>query len=175
MLPLEMIIKIGVYALMAVCVAGALLSVLFRNLFHAALALTGALLGIAGIYLALHADFLAMIQILIYVGAIMTLVVFAIMLTENFCDKNLRAHSRQCWSALGGGVLLLTFLVRMIQETPWPVHGQTALSAASPAVTVMVLGKELLGTYVFPFEIISIVLIAALVGAIVVARKDIPS
>jgi len=170
--PLEIIIKIGIYALMAVCLLGALMSVLFRNLFHAALALTGALLGIAGIYLALHADFLAMIQILIYVGAIMTLVVFAIMLTEKIDDKAVRAHSPQGWAALGGGVLLLTFLVRVIQTTPWPIQTHAALSAASPAVTVMVLGQELLGPYVFPFEIISVVLIAALVGAIVVARKD---
>lgn len=175
MLPLELIIKTGIYALMAVCVAGALLSVLFRNLFHAALALTGALLGIAGIYLALHADFLAMIQILIYVGAIMTLVVFAIMLTERFADKHIHAHNQQGTLALAGGVLLMTFLIRVIQTTPWPVQQQAAQHAASPAVTAMVLGKELLGTYVFPFEIISIVLIAALVGAIVVARKDINS
>jgi NADH:ubiquinone oxidoreductase subunit 6 (subunit J) len=172
MLPIEIIIKTGIYALMAVCLLGALMSVLFRNLFHAALALTGALLGIAGIYLALHADFLAMIQILIYVGAIMTLVVFATMLTEKIGDKAIRAHSPQGWTALGGGVLLLTFLVRVIQTTPWPIQTHAGLSAASPAVTVMVLGQELLGTYVFPFEIISIVLIAALVGAIVVARKD---
>lgn len=172
MLPLEIIIKTGIYALMAVCLLGALMSVLFRNLFHAALALTGALLGIAGIYLALHADFLAMIQILIYVGAIMTLVVFAIMLTEKIDDKAVRSHSPQGWTALGGGVLLLTFLVRVIQTTPWPIQNQASLSATSPVVTVMVLGQELLGTYVLPFEIISVILIAALVGAIVVARKD---
>ncbi|MBP9865900.1 MAG: NADH-quinone oxidoreductase subunit J [Candidatus Omnitrophica bacterium] len=170
MLPLEIIIKTGIYALMAVCLLGALLSVLFRNLFHAALALTGALLGIAGIYLALHADFLAMIQILIYVGAIMTLVVFAIMLTEKIGDKAIRSHSPQGWLALGGGVLLLTFLVKVIQTTPWPL-----LRTAAPMVSVMDLGKALLGTYVFPFEIISVVLIAALIGAIVVARKDLNS
>ncbi len=168
MLPLETIMKFGVYALMAVCLMGALLSVLFRNLFHAALALTGALLGIAGIYLALHADFLAMIQILIYVGAIMTLVVFAIMLTERFDDKAIHAHSTQGWAALAGGLLLVVFLVRMIHSTPWPVPSPLV----SPAVTVMALGQALLGVYVFPFEIISIVLIAALIGAIVVARKD---
>jgi len=175
MLPLEIIIKTGLYALMAVCIAGALLSVLFKNLFHAALALTGALLGIAGIYLALHADFLAMIQILIYVGAIMTLVVFAIMLTERWTDQSVPAHSPHGWFAAGGGVLLLTFLIRVIQTTPWPVEHQAALTAGSPAVTVMTLGKALLGPYVFPFEVISIVLIAALVGAIVVARKDLNS
>ena len=168
--PLEFIIKMGIYALMTVCVAGALLSVLFRNLFHAALALTGVLLGIAGIYLALHADFLAMIQVLIYVGAVMTLVIFAIMLTERFGDASLRQFNHQSWAALGGGILLLTFLVRMIQTTPWPVKNQAAL--ASPAVTVVQLGEALLGPYVFPFEIISVILIAALIGAIVVARKD---
>lgn len=172
MLPLAIIIQSGIYALMAVCLAGALLSILFRNLFHAALALTGTLLGIAGIYLALHADYLAMIQILIYVGAIMTLVVFAIMLTERLSDKAVRSHNTQGCVTLAGGILLVTFLVRVIQTTPWPVRNQAVLSATSPAVTVMDLGKALLGTYVFPFEIISVVLIAALVGAIVVARKD---
>lgn len=170
MAPLEWIMTVGIYALMAVCVAGALLSVLFRNLFHAALALSGALLGIAGIYLALHAEFLAMVQILIYVGAVMTLVIFAIMLTERFSDSSVRQYSNQGWLALGGGILFLTFLVRMILSTPWPLKTQTAL-AASPA-GLFELGQALLGKYVFPFEVISVILIAALIGSIVVARKD---
>jgi len=168
-MPLEPLIQFGIYALMGVCLLGALLSVLFKNLFHSALALTGALLGIAGVYLALHADFIAMIQILIYVGAIMTLIAFAIMLTEHFNSDRGKTHNAQGWAALGGGLLLLTIIVKMIQVTPWPI-----LKNSEP-VNTAALGMALLGKYVLPFEIISIVLIAAMVGAIVVARKDLKS
>ena len=170
-----MIIRSEIYGLMGICVIAELLSILFRNLFHAALALTGTLFGIAGIYLALHADFLAMIQILIYVGAIMTLVVFAIMLTERFSDQKIRSHNPQKGLTLCGGFLLIGLLTRVILTTPWPTQNQAALLPASRIVTVMDLGKALLGNYVFPFEIISIILIAALIGAIVVSRKDINS
>ncbi len=168
---INFIMKAGIYALMAVCVLGALLAVTLKNLFHAALALTGVLLGIAGIYIALHADFLAMAQVLIYVGAVMTLIIFAIMLTERFGDPSVAQNNRQTWAALGGGILLLTFLTRMIQSTPWPVKTPAVL-AATPAVTTLKIGEALLGQYVFPFEVISVILIAALLGAIVVARKD---
>ena len=168
---ITLIIKTGIYVLMAVCIAASIMAVTLKNLFHAALALTGVLLGIAGVYIALHADFLAMAQVLIYVGAVMTLIIFAIMLTERFGDPAVEQNNRQTWAALGGGILLLTFLVRMIRNTPWPLKTEAAIAAA-PAVSVMKIGEALLGPYVFPFEVISVILIAALLGAIVVARKD---
>jgi len=160
----------GVYITMFVCVVFAVLAVTASNLFRAALALTGVLLGIAALYITLHADFLGMVQILIYVGAVMTLVIFAIMLTERFGDASISQINSQSWLTWPGMVALFILLVRVMISTPWPVKSATLIKAS--AVSTAQLGEALLGTYVFPFEILSVVLIAALIGAIVVARKD---
>jgi len=162
--------QVGVYVTMFVCVVFAVLAVTAANLFRAALALTGVLLGIAGIYIALHAEFLAMVQVLIYVGAVMTLVIFAIMLTERLGDVSVPQTNSSAWLAWAGMIGLYLLLVRVMISTPWPVKTPALIKAS--AVSTAGLGEALLGPYVFPFEILSVVLIAALVGAIVVARKD---
>ncbi len=162
--------KAGVYGTMAVCVISALLAVTAKNLFRAALALTGVLLGIAGIYISLHAEFLAMTQVLIYVGAVMTLVIFAVMLTERFGDTSIRQMNSQGIGAWLGGLALFSLLTRVMLTTPWPIKAERLIQAS--AVSTEKLGEALLGPYVFPFEILSVVLIAALIGAIIVARKD---
>lgn len=165
---LILIVKIGLYVLIAFTAIAAIAAVTLPNLFHAALALAGALIGVAGIFLALQADFLAVVQILIYVGAVMTLVVFAIMMTENITDKSVKQKNNLSIPALATVIILLMPMLGLINRTPWPVRS----AQGSIHVTVMDLGKALMGNYVFPFEIISIVLIAVLIGAVIVARKD---
>lgn len=150
---------------MAVVLMGAVLCVTVKNLFHAALALTGALIGIAAVFISLHAEFLAAIQILIYVGAVMTLVVFTIMLTQRLSDKTIHQNNQQSFISLIGVVLFLAFLIPVLLKTPWPVHAPHTISLEG-------LAGALLGTYVFPFEVISVILIAALIGAIVIARSE---
>ncbi len=162
--------KFGIYAVMATVLVFALGVVTLRNLFHCALCLAAALIGTAGIYVALQAEFLAGVQILLYVGGVITLVVFAIMLTEHLAGKTLRQNNSQSLPALVGLAGFAALLIRLILKTPWPVTG-TALKATAP---VMELGRALMGTYVFPFEVISIVLIAALIGTVVIAKKDDP-
>ena len=164
-------VKISVYLLMALSLVAALGVVMMRSIFHAALCLAAALIGIAGIYLTLKADFLAVIQILIYVGAVMTLIIFAIMLTERFGDKTILQQNRLGLPAFFGTAVLATVLFKLIWKTHWtlqPLNWEAKVQSVD-------LGKALLGTYIFPFEVISVVLIAALIGAIVVARRDKPS
>lgn len=163
------IAQVGIYVVIAVSVLAALGAVMLPNIFHAALALMVTLVGIAGLFLALRADFLAVVQILLYVGAVMTLVIFSIMMTERIGDKSVRAKNNLSLPVFGGAVLMLTILVRFYLATPW------ADNVVKPAVTTLDLGKSLLGQYVFPFEVISVFLIAALIGAIIVAKKDTPS
>ena len=83
------------YAVAGITVLFALLSVTLKNIFHSALSLIVALLGVAAVYIYLDAEFLALLQVLIYVGAIMTLIIFGIMMTLKISDKSLRQHNRQ--------------------------------------------------------------------------------
>lgn len=167
---LEMAAKFGTYAVMTGVLIFALGLVTLRNLFHCALCLAAALIGIAAIYVVLQAEYLAGIQILLYVGAVVTLVIFAIMLTEHLAGKTIRQNNSQSPLTLLGLLGFVALLTVLIMETPWPVT-QAALKAK---VSVIGLGEALMGTYVFPFEVISIVLIAALIGTVVIAKKDDP-
>ena len=165
---LEMAAKFGTYAVMAVILIFALGVVTLRNLFHCALCLAAALIGTAVIYVVLQAEYLAAVQILLYVGGVITLIIFAIMLTEHISAKTVRQNNSQNPLAILGLLAFVTLLASLILKTPWPIT-QTALQAK---VSVMGLGKALMGTYVFPFEVISILLIAALIGTVVIAKKD---
>ncbi len=164
---LVVIAKAGVYLVMAVSVLAALSAVCLKNIFHAALGLMVALLGIAGLYLALQADFLAVIQILLYVGAVVTLIIFSIMMTEQLGQPAQVSKNKLGLPALAACGLLTAGLVYLALRTPWPVR-----AGGNAAVSTLDLGVALMGPYVFPFEVISVFLIAALVGAIVIAKKE---
>jgi NADH:ubiquinone oxidoreductase subunit 6 (subunit J) len=167
---LEIAVKFGSYAVMAVILFFALGVVTLRNLFHCALCLAAALIGTAVLYVILRAEYLAAIQILLYVGAVVTLVIFAIMLTEHLMGKTVRQNNSQSPLAIVGLLGFVALLSGVILKTPWPITS----AALKAKVSVMGLGEALMGTYVFPFEVISIVLIAALIGAVVIAKKDDP-
>lgn len=168
---LYLIAQIGVYVVMAISVFAAIGAVSLPNIFHAALALIVTLVGVAGLFISMKAEFLAVVQILLYVGAVMTLVIFSIMMTERMADKTIPQKNNLFVPALAGTALMLFILVAVLYWTPWPVKE----GAAQTTVTTANLGTALLTTYVFPFEVISVFLIAALIGAIIVAKKDNPS
>ncbi len=157
---------LSLYGILCGLLITAFLTVTTRNLFHSAIFLAFTLLGVSIIYFFLHAEFIAGVQILLYVGAIMTLVIFAIMLTSKIADPSVSQSNRQQFPVLVLIVLLGSFLISAVLKTPWKV-------AALPKMTNAVeLGKALMGEFVFPFELVSIVLLIALIGAVVVARSD---
>lgn len=162
------VVKCGLYVIMAVSLLAALAAVLLRNIFHAALAFMITLLGVAGIFIALRADFLAAVQVLIYVGAVVTLIIFSIMMTEGLNNKIARLQNRLSLPAFAVCMVLTGIMIELVQRTPWPKQN----SLHYVPVTAARLGESLMGAYVFPFEIISVFLIAALIGAVVVAKKD---
>ncbi len=164
--PLVLAAKAGVYAVMGVSILAALGAVLLRNIFHAALAFMVSLLGIAGLFLALQADFLAVVQVLLYVGAVVTLIIFSIMMTEQIGNTSTASSNRLMAPALVLCLVLAGGLAALVTKTPWP------FKQLNPAVSAADLGAGLMGTYVFPFEAISVFLIAALIGAIVIAKKE---
>ena len=163
---ISLITKFGIYVVFAFTLAAGILAVTIRNIFHAALGLAFTLIGVAGIYFILHAEFLAAVQILLYVGAILTLIIFAFMLTSRMGDESIPTSNRWRLPVLIGILFLLLFLVRLIGKTPW--HLKDSLTS----INAIELGTQLMGPYVLPFELISVVLVAALIGAIVISRND---
>lgn len=144
----------------------AFLTVLVRNIFHAALSLVGTFFGVAAIYLMLEAEFLAVVQVLIYVGAIAVLILFAVMLTRGMMKSDTISFNKQwAWAALATGILFLGMFILALQ-VPW-LHSGTAVYMD----TVPFLGQQLLTTYILPFEVVSVLLLAALVGAFIIARE----
>ena len=160
------IATVSLYAVLTGVLLTAIFTVTTRSLFHSAIFLAFTLLGVAVIYFFLHAEFLAGIQILLYVGAIMTLIIFAIMLTAKIGDPSVSQSNRQRFPALILLIILASFIVPAMIKTSWKP------TSAFQTTTAVQLGKALMGEFVFPFELISLVLLIALVGAIVIARSD---
>ncbi|MFW6042128.1 MAG: NADH-quinone oxidoreductase subunit J [Chloroflexota bacterium] len=151
-----------------------------RNLFHAALALMGSFLGVAGLYVLLEAGFLAAAQLLVYIGAISILIIFAIMMTRRLMQTTETPFNSQ-W-ALGGVTALVLFAVIVfviLQVWPWqpgvePFGAAPEVPDAVLQGSVVQLGRALVDVnqYVLPFEVTSVLLLAALIGAIVVAWPE---
>ena len=142
--------------------------VLSPNLIHAAVSLLFTLFGVAGLYVCLYADFIAAAQIIIYVGGILVLIIFGVMLTNNIADPKLSNKSQ---NQLVGGVFsfaLLIMLSNIVFNTNWYVKELITRES-----TVNDIGMMLLSTYLLPFEVVSILLLAALIGAAMLSRKKI--
>ncbi len=155
---------VGFCLLSAVAVIAAIVLVASRNVWHAVLALAVVSLAVAGLMLTVSAEFLAFVLVLVYVGAVVVLAVFAILLTGHFGRSALPSSNEL--TVLGGlTTLALTALVAGV------LLAQPGASASAKGqFTVRQLGELLLGPFVLPFELVSVLLLAALVGAIVIAR-----
>ena len=153
------------WSLASVTVGGALMIIVSRNLIHAVIFLILSLLGVAGLYLTLSADFIAVVQILIYVGAISVLMLFAIMLTPRVDRDNSETRLRYPAAIIMGMVLTATVFVAL--DTDWGEVRGAALGEQARLI-----GESLIREYVLPFEIGAVLLTAALVGAIALARED---
>lgn len=136
-----------------------------KNIIHAALALLGTFLGIAGLYITLSADFLAATQVLVYVGGTLTLILFAVMLTSRIEDMKVSNPRAGIAAAFGLVTVVLLVLGKVATQTPWPSESRPPMPSTAK------LGHAFLGEYLLPFEIGSVVLLAALVGAVVLARR----
>ena len=146
----------------------ALVVVASRNLFHSAIFLAFSFVGVAGVYLMLQAEFLAGIQILIYVGAIVTLIIFAIMVSRDLGDPNARSSNRQ-WgaSAITAGLILIVLVVVLLRAQ-WPM----AATVMPSGTLIADLGAAMVSSnYVLPFEVVSVLLLVALIGSVLIARE----
>ena len=149
-----------------VAVAAALAVVFISNIFRAALMLILCFLAVAGLYITLSADFLAAVQVLVYVGAIAVLIMLAIMMTRNF-QKGDPANKIELPAAIVAAVIL-GLLVWAVTAAPWKISTQAPLSP-----TTMPLATKLFSNngYILPVEIGAVLLLAAIIGAIVITRE----
>ncbi len=164
----EFVIQACFYSLAGLACVFAIGVVTLRNIFHCAISLAMTLFCIAGIYLFLNAEFLAAVQVLIYVGAIVTLFLFAIMLTAKIDDRSIRQTNKQVLASMAVSLAILSFFIFIIIGSPWkePVAG----GPFCPGIGEI--GKSLMSVYALPFETISLILLAALVGAIAIGKTD---
>jgi NADH-quinone oxidoreductase subunit J len=154
----------------AITVIGAVLAVTMRNLVHCVLALILFFLGIAGHYFLLRADFLAAVQILLYIGAVAVLMLFAIMLTRHVTGTEGPSElGGKWWAGMGTAVIIGGLL--------WWIIRRDALTSMLPAgeanSSVLEIGKVLIADWVVPFETLAVLLTAALIGAIVIALEEV--
>ncbi|HYC56868.1 MAG TPA: NADH-quinone oxidoreductase subunit J [Candidatus Binatia bacterium] len=156
------------YLVAAVSLFGALGVALSKHIIYSALALMVSLMGVAGMFLTLSADFVAGVQLLIYVGGVLVLTLFAVMLTQGIQDVAVsnRAVGRLAGAAITAAVFLV--MARAVTSATWA----TAKEPLPPVYSTNAVGDLLLGKYVLPFEVASIVLLAVLVGAVVLTRKE---
>jgi NADH:ubiquinone oxidoreductase subunit 6 (subunit J) len=148
-----------------VCALGVALS---NNIMYSAFALMVTLLGVAATFVMLGADFLGVVQLLVYVGGILVLTLFAVMLTHRIADVHVsnRAVGRPLAVVLVGAVAW--WMISVARAATWAVK-----DVGAPEPTTWGIGNAFLGDYVLPYEIASLVLLVALIGAVVVSRKEI--
>jgi NADH-quinone oxidoreductase subunit J len=163
----EVIASIAFWVFAAAALVGALGTVAARRIFHNALFLVVALASVAAIYVLLSADFLAVVQILVYTGAIVILLLFAIMLTPQQVELPAFAPASHQFAAGLVSLSVFGLVVGVVLTTRWPL---AAVPLDRP--TTQVIGRDILTTYVFPFELVSLLLLAAMIGAILLARED---
>jgi len=164
----DMATTLAWYGLAAIGLVSALMVVTLRNVMYSALCLVMALVSVAGMFMLLDADFLALVQVLLYAGGVMVLVLFAIFLTQHIMETGQSQTNDNAWVA-GFTCAVLGVLVFMaVKGTSFT----TVSRAELPLGTAPPLGELLLSKYVFPFEVASVVLLAAIVGVVMIAGRQ---
>lgn len=163
-------------ALALVTVISALKVAATRRIIHAAFWLFPVFGGVAGFYLLLDAQFLAAIQVLIYIGAILVLIIFAVTLTHNAADSDMAQSNRFVTPVIISALMLLAALagsgILSYWDRPYLKIDGVMLIPDVAVTEVSAIGMMLLQQYLIPFEIASVLLLSAMIGAIVLARKD---
>jgi NADH-quinone oxidoreductase subunit J len=159
-------VQIIFYVTAAFVIASAMLVVSGKNLVHSAFALLATFFGVAVFYLILGADFLAGAQVLIYVGGILVLLLFGVMLTHRIYDMNLKTEAFQVGPGAVVSVLVFMSLVATIYRTPWRRMG-----VVMEGPTAEHIGRLFLTDYILPFEAASVLLLVALIGAAMIVRR----
>jgi len=152
---------------MIVC-ASAIMVVTSPNLVHSAVSLLFTLFGVAAVYVFLYADFIAATQVVVYVGGILVLIIFGVMLTNKIDNATISSPTHNRIPGIISCLILLAIQFYVIFNTNWYVNDNGAKDS-----TIKDIGNLLLTKYLLPFEVVSILLLAALVGAAMLSRKKV--
>ena len=161
-----MALTISFWILAVVMIIAALGVVFLRNVFRAALSLILCFLMVAGLYITLSADFLAAVQILVYVGAISVLIILAIMMTREVQRGS--PPNRLQFPAFVVTILFFEVLVLTLINTPWQISSTPPLAPTTTSLATLLFGE---GGFILPVEIAAVLLLSAIIGAIVLARE----
>lgn len=160
--------NIGFAIIAAIMIIGALRVVTTSNVVHAALWLVVVLAGAAALYVLLAAEFVAITQVLVYIGAVMVLFLFGTMLTRARIGSETDLNNKNWFLGIPVAVLLLATMVVALNDG----FGNQKLPADAPVATTQQISDQIFGPYLLPFWALSFVLLAAVIGAIVLARRD---
>ena len=150
----------------ALVISSAFWVVFSPNLIHSAVSLLFTLFSTAGLYIFLYADFIAATQVVIYVGGILVLIIFGVMLTSKIETPSIAASSKNQFIGGMGAFAIFVIQMAIIFNTEWSIGDIQSQDTTVPAI-----GKLLLNEYLLPFEIVSILLLAALMGAALLSRR----
>ncbi len=163
-------VQLVAFALLTAMIIGSALGVvLLQNIVYSGFLLGGVLVSMAGMYLLLNADFIAAAQLLVYVGAVNVLIIYAIMLVNK--QESFPPLTRGWIRPISTAVVslgLFALLATTILSTPWAISNAPAAASGS----VVTIGKHFFSDFLLPFELASVLLLIAMVGAIIIARRD---
>jgi NADH-quinone oxidoreductase subunit J len=165
--PLPTVQQVVFMGIALLTIVGALIVVLSRNLFHSALGLVASFFGVAGIYFIAEAEFVGVSQVLVYVGAISTLITFAIMLTRGMMFGVTSPRNRQSGTAAIISVLAFLVLAALMNAVRWPQVGDPITDGEAIIARI---GSMFVNEYLVTFELLALLLLVALAGAIALAR-----
>lgn len=157
------------YLFAAITLVSGFLVVTSKNIVHAAFYLLFTLFGVTGIYVLLGADFIAIVQLMVYVGGILVLILFGVMLTNKITNVDIKSGSLNVLPAAIGVGLFAGALVSVMIRTGWKTF---ALEENTSAGTLAQIGKLLINEYVIIFELLGVLLLVALIGAASIARRE---
>ncbi len=158
---------IAFYVFAVITIGSAIIVVSARNIVYSAFALLFTFFGVAGLYILLNADFIAVTQVLIYVGGILVLIIFGIMLTTKVFDVPVRTETLHVGPAIVITGAIMGTLVGVILKTKW----FNVMNVQWESTTKKI-GEKLMTDFLLPFEIASVVLLVALLGAVIIARRE---
>ena len=147
----------------AITLLGGVLAVWPKNVFYNAMALILCLFGVAGLFIFLNSEFLAVVEVIIYIGAISVAIIFAIMLSRPWAYQHNPRNKAKVLRAVFAAVVLFLALMKVLSRTAWPV------TVVEGDYSIQRIGKSLLLEYALPFEVVSLVLLVAIIGALVIS------
>jgi NADH-quinone oxidoreductase subunit J len=170
---MNILIMVIFFVLSAFTLAAGVMVVTVKNIIHAALWLIASFFSVASLYLLMEAEFLAIVQVLIYVGAISILVLFAIMLTRHVTGEGVRQLYQRWWVALiVAAALFGVLIVPTVSNYEWSTVPPAAEGQPTAISSSVEIGTAFMREYLLPFEVASVLLLVALVGAIVIAFEE---